>query len=68
MEKAAEVQSKFLSVSSGEEMTAKGRELIHHFKTQGTPVMIGNRYSNWTIFRTFFDMQVVPLRLLIIYL
>ena len=46
LEKAAEVQSKFLSVSSGEEMTAKGRELIHHFKTQGTPVMIGNKYSS----------------------
>ena len=41
LEKACEIQSKFLSVSSGDEMTSKGRELVHHFKTQGTPIMIG---------------------------
>lgn len=41
IEKACDVQSKFLSVSSGDEMTSKGRDLVHHFKSQGTPVMIG---------------------------
>ena len=41
LEKACEVQSKFLSISSGEEMPSKGRDLVHHFKTQGTPIMIG---------------------------
>lgn len=35
------VASRFSSVSSGEEMSMKGGELSHHFKTQGTPVMIG---------------------------
>ena len=41
LDRACEVQSKFLSVSSGDEMSSKGRELSHHFKTQGTPIMIG---------------------------
>ena len=41
LEKSCEVQSKFLSISSGDEMSSKGRELAHHFKTQGTPIMIG---------------------------
>ena len=43
LERACEIQSKFLSVSTGDEMTSKGRELVHHFKTQGTPIMIGMR-------------------------
>jgi hypothetical protein len=41
LEKSCEVQSKFLSVSTGDEMASKGRELAHHFQTNGTPVMIG---------------------------
>ena len=45
LDRACEVQSKFLSVSSGDEMSSKGRELSHHFKTQGTPIMIGIIYS-----------------------
>jgi hypothetical protein len=35
------IQSKFVSVSSGEELASKGRELEHHFRVHGTPVMIG---------------------------
>lgn len=35
------VTSKILFVSSGEEMGSKGPELVNHFETQGTPVMIG---------------------------
>ena len=45
LEKACDVQSKFLSVSSGEDMPSKGRELAHHFKTQGTPIMIGKNHG-----------------------
>ena len=51
LEKSCDVQSKFLSVSSGDEMSSKGRELAHHFKTQGTPIMIGktlNAYYNFS--------------------
>lgn len=36
------ITSKILYVSAGEEMGSKGPELINHFRTQGTPVMIGN--------------------------
>ena len=41
LEKACEVESKLLRVNSGEEMVTTGRELAHHFKIHGTPVMIG---------------------------
>ena len=41
--KACGVESKFLSVSSGEELASKGRDLTMHFRTHGTPVMIGKR-------------------------
>lgn len=42
LQKSCNVECKFLSLSSGEEMENKGRELAHHFKTNGTPIMIGN--------------------------
>lgn len=35
------VTSKIMFVNSGAEMRSKGRDLLHHFQTQGTPVMIG---------------------------
>ena len=37
----SQVTSKILFVSSGADMASKGRELVQHFKTQGTPIMIG---------------------------
>ena len=46
LEKACGVTSKILSVSSGEELASKGRELAHHFDTHGTPIMIGEHASN----------------------
>lgn len=44
-----EVQSRFISVSSGEELASKGRELEHHFRVHGTPVMIGGGVLAHTI-------------------
>ena len=41
LETSCQIQSKFLSLSSGEDLENKGRELAHHFKTNGTPIMIG---------------------------
>lgn len=35
------ITSKIIYVSSGEELSTKGQELLNHFKTQGTPIMIG---------------------------
>ena len=33
---------RFMSVTSGAELASKGRELMVHFQTHGTPIMIGN--------------------------
>jgi len=45
----AEVESRILSVTTGDEMGQKARELIHHFRTQVTPVMIGGGVLAHTI-------------------
>lgn len=37
------ITSKIIYVSSGAELGSKGPELLYHFKTQGTPVMIGKK-------------------------
>jgi hypothetical protein len=44
LERSCGVTSRFLSVSSGEEMPSKARELANHFATNGTPVMIGKKW------------------------
>ena len=41
LEHLIDVTSKIMYVNSGAEMATKGRELLHHFQTQGTPIMIG---------------------------
>lgn len=41
LEHLLSVTSKIMFVNSGAEMHSKGRDLLHHFQTQGTPVMIG---------------------------
>ena len=41
LEHLLSVTSKIMFVNSGAEMRSKGRDLLHHFQTQGTPVMIG---------------------------
>ena len=38
-----QVECKILHCSSGSEMAGVGRDLLHHFNKQGTPVMIGER-------------------------
>jgi hypothetical protein len=39
------IESTILNVSSGSEMKSKGRQLVEHFRTHGTPIMIGT-YRN----------------------
>jgi hypothetical protein len=34
-----------MAVNTGAELQNKGRELLRHFQTQGTPIMIGMCYS-----------------------
>ncbi|PIK56507.1 putative ufm1-specific protease 2 isoform X1 [Apostichopus japonicus] len=37
-----DITSKILFISTGADLVSKGRELAHHFKTQGTPIMSGD--------------------------
>ncbi|PVD34369.1 hypothetical protein C0Q70_05640 [Pomacea canaliculata] len=43
------VTSKFINVTSGSDLTSKGRELAQHFDAQGTPIMIGGGVLAHTI-------------------
>eukprot|EP00069_Balaena_mysticetus_P011876 bmy_00305T0 len=43
------ITSKILFVSQGSEMASQGRELVNHFQSEGTPVMIGGGVLAHTI-------------------
>lgn len=60
------VTSKILFVSSGEEMGSKGPELVNHFETQGTPVMIGGGVLAHTILGVDYNQQTGSLKFLIL--
>lgn len=60
------VTSKTLYVSSGADMTYKGRELYQHFLTQGTPVMIGGGVLAHTIVGVVFNEDTGDTRFLIV--
>ncbi|XP_071452511.1 ufm1-specific protease 2 [Hetaerina americana] len=60
------VSSRIISVSSGEELEAKGRELAYHFETQGTPVMIGGGVLAHTILGVHFNAVTGDLKFLIL--
>jgi len=49
------VTSRFMSVSSGGELTSKARELVEHFRSEGTPIMIGGGVLAHTILGVAFD-------------
>lgn len=49
------LDSKFISVSSGSELTYKARDLGQHFATQSTPVMIGGGVLAHTIIGVDFN-------------
>lgn len=49
------IDSKFISVSSGSELIYKARELGHHFNAQFTPVMIGGGVLAHTIIGVDFN-------------
>jgi hypothetical protein len=55
LDKLLGVTSKILSVRSGAEMPSKGRELALHFRTQGTPVMIGGGVLAYTLLGVDFN-------------
>ncbi|CAI5984453.1 unnamed protein product [Closterium sp. NIES-64] len=49
------VTCKVLTVSSGADMPSNGRQLAHHFSTQGTPVMIGGGVLAYTLLGVDYD-------------
>ena len=55
LETACEVQSKFVSVSQGSDLASKARELLRHFTSEGTPVMIGGGVYAHTILGVAWD-------------
>ncbi|KAJ7363357.1 Ufm1-specific protease 2 [Desmophyllum pertusum] len=60
------VTSKIMFVNTGAEMRAKGRDLLHHFQTQGTPIMIGGGVLAHTILGVDFNDQTGDIRFLIL--
>lgn len=60
------VVSKIMNVSSGAELANKGRELSNHFKTQGTPIMIGGGVLAHTIIGVDFSETSGDLKFLIL--
>ena len=61
-----QVDSKILHVSSGAELALKARELIEHFRSQGTPVMIGGGVLAHTILGIHFNESTGDIRFLIL--
>jgi hypothetical protein len=51
--------------NSGDDVPALGRELVHHFETQGTPVMIGGGELAFTLLGVSFDERTGDIRYLI---
>lgn len=49
LDKLLGVQCKILDVQSGKELPNKCRELAQHFRTQGTPIMIGGGVLAYTL-------------------
>ncbi|XP_076362518.1 UFM1 specific peptidase 2 isoform X2 [Tachypleus tridentatus] len=60
------VTSKIMFVSSGAELANKGRELLEHFKIQGTPVMIGGGVLAHTILGINFNEVTGDIKFLIL--
>lgn len=49
------VESQILYISSGADLENKGRDLISHFETNGTPIMIGGGVYAYTILGVEYD-------------
>ncbi|XP_076065740.1 UFM1 specific peptidase 2 isoform X2 [Oratosquilla oratoria] len=60
------ITSKFIFVNSGADLSSKGRELAHHFDTQGTPIMIGGGVLAHTIIGVDFNSDTGDISFLIL--
>ncbi|XP_067946051.1 ufm1-specific protease 2-like isoform X2 [Watersipora subatra] len=66
LDKLLNVTCKIMFVSSGAEMANKGRELVQHFQTQGTPIMIGGGVLAHTILGVYYNDQTGEIKFLIL--
>ncbi|XP_023346565.1 ufm1-specific protease 2 [Eurytemora carolleeae] len=55
LETSCSIQSRFISVSSGAELASRTRDLIAHFESEGSPVMIGGGVYAHTILGVAWD-------------
>ncbi|XP_018336684.1 ufm1-specific protease 2 [Agrilus planipennis] len=60
------ITSKIIYVSSGEELATKGPDLINHFKTQGTPIMIGGGVLAHTILGVDYNRKTGDIQFLVL--
>lgn len=60
------VECKILYVSSGEEMSTKGPELLYHFEYHGSPIMIGGGVLAHTILGVDYNQETGSLKFLIL--
>ncbi|XP_073463503.1 ufm1-specific protease 2 [Aquarana catesbeiana] len=61
-----DITSKIMFVSQGTELASKGRELVNHFKTEGTPIMIGGGVLAHTILGVNWSESTGDIRFLIL--
>uniref|UniRef100_T1IR08 Probable Ufm1-specific protease 2 n=1 Tax=Strigamia maritima TaxID=126957 RepID=T1IR08_STRMM len=66
LDKLIGVAAKIMNLSSGSELGVKGRELAMHFKTQGTPIMIGGGVLAHTIIGVDFSDLTGDLKFLVL--
>ncbi|XP_018085877.1 ufm1-specific protease 2 [Xenopus laevis] len=60
------ITSKIMFVSQGTELASRGRELVHHFTSEGTPVMIGGGVLAHTILGVAWSELTGDIRFLIL--
>lgn len=60
------IGSKIISVNSGAELSNKARELINHFRLQGTPIMIGGGVLAHTILGVHTNFQTGAVKFLVL--
>ncbi|XP_039279061.1 ufm1-specific protease 2 [Nilaparvata lugens] len=60
------VTCRIMFVSSGEELTERGSELLMHFTTQGTPIMIGGGVLAHTILGVDFNRETGDIKFLVL--
>ena len=66
LETSCGVESRFLSVSAGSDLASRARELLLHFQTEGSPVMIGGGVYAHTLLGVAWDEATGDTRWLVL--